>query len=397
MLLVSRARASRTRAVAALVVAMTIGGIASTPPASAAPTDDLAGKRAQAEQLQAEIARNGTRISQLDEAYNEARIEIERARAGIAETQQQLDAASARADDLAAQVAARAARLYMGAGTGGALPTLDVDDVTDLGSRSKYGAAAADHDEQLLDALAAAREDLEAARADFERRRSDAEAERAALEDTRDELAAAQAEQEELLAQVEGEIGRLVAEIEAQRRAEEEARARAEFERRAREEQQRRATSTTAPSRPATPGASRPPAPTQEPAPPPSPAPAPPPVSAPNPNAQKAVDVALAQLGKPYRYAASGPDTFDCSGLTMYAWAAAGVQLPHSSRAQYASLPKVSQDQLAPGDLVFYGSPIHHVGMYIGGGQYVHAPQTGDVVKISSIYRSDWAGAARPG
>lgn len=395
MLLVSRVRASRSGAAAALVVAITIAGIASTVPASAAPGDDLAAKRARAEQLQAEIARNGTRISQLDEAYNEARIEIERARAGVAQTQQQLQAARARADDIAAQVAGRAARLYMGAGTGGALPTLDVDDVTDLGSRSKYGAAAADHDEQLLDALAAARQDLEAARADFERRRSEAEAERAKLADTRDALAAAQAEQQELLAQVEGEIGRLVAEIEAQRRAEEEARARAEFERRA-HEAQRRATST-APAQPAAPGTSRPSAPTQGPASPPSPAPAPPPVAAPGPNAQKAVDVALAQLGKPYRYAASGPDAFDCSGLTMFAWAAAGVQLPHSSRAQYASLPKVSQDQLAPGDLVFYGSPIHHVGMYIGGGQYVHAPQTGDVVKVSSIYRRDWAGAARPG
>ncbi len=57
----------------------------------------------------------------------------------------------------------------------------------------------------------------------------------------------------------------------------------------------------------------------------------------------------------------------------------------------------MSQDQLAPGDLVFYGHPIHHVGMYIGNGQYVHAPQTGDVVKVASIFRSDWAGAARPG
>jgi peptidoglycan DL-endopeptidase CwlO len=105
----------------------------------------------------------------------------------------------------------------------------------------------------------------------------------------------------------------------------------------------------------------------------------------------------MAQIGKPYRYAAVGPGSFDCSGLTMYAWAAAGVRLPHSSAAQYSSLPHVSQDQLAPGDLVFYGHPIHHVGMYIGNGQYVHAPQTGDVVKVASIFRSDWAGAARPG
>jgi cell wall-associated NlpC family hydrolase len=81
----------------------------------------------------------------------------------------------------------------------------------------------------------------------------------------------------------------------------------------------------------------------------------------------------------------------------MYAWAAAGVQLPHSSAAQYASLPHVPMDALAPGDLVFYGSPIHHVGMFIGGGRMVHAPQTGDNVKVSDIYRDDFAGAARPG
>jgi cell wall-associated NlpC family hydrolase len=81
----------------------------------------------------------------------------------------------------------------------------------------------------------------------------------------------------------------------------------------------------------------------------------------------------------------------------MYSWAAAGVSLPHSSRAQYAVLPHVPMDALAPGDLVFYGSPIHHVGIYIGGGQYINAPQTGDVVKVASIYRSDYAGAGRPG
>jgi cell wall-associated NlpC family hydrolase len=81
----------------------------------------------------------------------------------------------------------------------------------------------------------------------------------------------------------------------------------------------------------------------------------------------------------------------------MYAWRAAGVSLPHSSAAQYASLPHVSQSQVAPGDLVFFGSPIHHVGIYIGGGQMVSAPHTGTVVKVQSAFRSDYVGAARPG
>jgi cell wall-associated NlpC family hydrolase len=81
----------------------------------------------------------------------------------------------------------------------------------------------------------------------------------------------------------------------------------------------------------------------------------------------------------------------------MYAWAAAGVSLPHSSQAQYASLPHVAQSQLQPGDLVFFGSPIHHVGIYAGGGTMIEAPHTGAVVRYRSIYRDDYVGGARPG
>src|SRR5207244_2637657 len=84
----------------------------------------------------------------------------------------------------------------------------------------------------------------------------------------------------------------------------------------------------------------------------------PPPVSA---GASKAVATAQAQIGKPYKWAAAGPDSFDCSGLTMYAWAAVGVSMIHSAAAQYDEFPHVSKSELAPGDLVFFGSPIHHV------------------------------------
>ncbi|GIU86412.1 MAG: hypothetical protein KatS3mg009_0927 [Acidimicrobiia bacterium] len=379
---VPRTRPSRLRIATGRARVAALGGVGvAAPPAAAAPADDLAARRAEAARLQAEIARNGTRISQLDEAYNEARVEIAALETELAGVDRQLTAAAERARQLGDEVAARAARLYMGAGTGGTLPTLDVDAVIDLGSRAKYGAAAAARDQALLEELDAAREDLQLAQAGLERRRAAVEAERAELERTRDALEAAQREQEELLARVEGEIGRLVAQIEQQRRAEEEARVRAELERRAREEHRAPAPAGTPSASPGPDGGV-----------PPEPA-----APAPTAAARVAVDTALAQLGKPYEYAAAGPDSFDCSGLTMFAWAAAGVSLPHSSRAQYSALPKVSRDQLAPGDLVFYGSPIHHVGIYIGGGRYVHAPQTGDVVKISSIYRSDWAGAARPG
>ena len=110
------------------------------------------------------------------------------------------------------------------------------------------------------------------------------------------------------------------------------------------------------------------------------------------------VGVAMAQLGKPYVYATAGPDTFDCSGLVVYSYAAVGVSLPHSSYELWNAGVYVSKDQLQPGDLVFFDG-LGHVGIYIGGGQFIHAPHTGDVVKISNLndgwYAATYVGARR--
>ena len=111
-----------------------------------------------------------------------------------------------------------------------------------------------------------------------------------------------------------------------------------------------------------------------------------------------AVQAALAQQGVPYRYAASSPGVaFDCSGLTSYAWGQAGVGLPHQSRAQYASTPRVPKDSAQPGDLIFFYSPISHVSIYLGNGMHVHAPNTGSVVSISSVNWGKVTGVGRPG
>jgi cell wall-associated NlpC family hydrolase len=109
------------------------------------------------------------------------------------------------------------------------------------------------------------------------------------------------------------------------------------------------------------------------------------PVVASSEAAQAAVDAALGQRGKPYVWAASGPGSFDCSGLTSYAYRAAGIGLPHSSALQSRLGRSVSRDELQPGDLVFFYSPVSHVGIYIGNGQMVHAPTSGDVVKVAAI------------
>jgi cell wall-associated NlpC family hydrolase len=118
-------------------------------------------------------------------------------------------------------------------------------------------------------------------------------------------------------------------------------------------------------------------------------------VKAPSGAAQEAVDTALAQRGDPYVWAAAGPDAFDCSGLTQYAYAAAGVTLPHSSAAQSKMGTAVSRAQLQPGDLVFFYSPVSHVGMYIGNGQMVHAPTAGSPVLVTSVDMAGYVGARR--
>ena len=113
-----------------------------------------------------------------------------------------------------------------------------------------------------------------------------------------------------------------------------------------------------------------------------------------------AIAVAKQQLGKPYVWGAAGPNSFDCSGLTMYAYGRAGVALPHYTGDQWNVGRHVSESELQPGDLVFFNTdePLGHVGMYLGGGEFIQAPHTGTVVQItplSGYYQEHYAGAVR--
>ncbi|TDC12307.1 hypothetical protein E1284_24135 [Actinomadura bangladeshensis] len=115
--------------------------------------------------------------------------------------------------------------------------------------------------------------------------------------------------------------------------------------------------------------------------------------------ARVALDFAYAQIGDPYHYGSEGPDQWDCSGLTMKAWAAAGVGITRTTNSQYAATKRVAKSDLQPGDLVFF-SGLGHVGLYVGGGKMVHAPRTGKTVEVVSItsgyYLSNYYGAGRP-
>jgi len=117
---------------------------------------------------------------------------------------------------------------------------------------------------------------------------------------------------------------------------------------------------------------------------------------------QRAVQAAMSQIGKPYQWAAAGPNTYDCSGLTMWAYDQVGVHLLHYTGDQWVEGAHIAQSQLRPGDLVFFAyntsdpSTIHHVGMYIGNGQMVDAPYTGADVRTESAFEAGYIGAVRP-
>ncbi|MEU5863841.1 C40 family peptidase [Nonomuraea sp. NPDC047529] len=116
--------------------------------------------------------------------------------------------------------------------------------------------------------------------------------------------------------------------------------------------------------------------------------------------AHKAVAVAKHQIGDPYRYGATGPGAFDCSGLVQYAWKKAGVRLPRVTSSQFARIRhKVSWRKLKPGDLMFFNG-LGHVGMYVGHGKMIHSPRTGERVRIDKLggwRKSSFVGAVRPG
>jgi peptidoglycan DL-endopeptidase CwlO len=114
---------------------------------------------------------------------------------------------------------------------------------------------------------------------------------------------------------------------------------------------------------------------------------------------QIALSAAMSVIGTEYEWGGASPNGFDCSGLTMWAWSQAGVSLPHSSSAQYATTPRVERSDLQPGDLLFFYSPISHVAMYAGGNSMIDAshPGASGAVQVQSIYWEDYVGAGRPG
>jgi cell wall-associated NlpC family hydrolase len=368
---------------------------------SNAGAQDIATLRERADKLATELDALQEKASIANEEYLVTLDALDAVKGDIATTKAAVAEAQARVGKAEDQASEFLITSYMEAGSTQAITAVGTSDLNSTLNQKMLLDTLRGDREQLADDLSAVRSDLadrESELAAKQEKLNQAEADQAAA---KDRVEAAVAEQEDLYNAANDELKEAVAAEQARREAEAVARAQAEAERAAAAAAAEAAsqaaaapstptggavtsgsTSSTSTSRPEVSGGpsdtSTPPV-VQPPA----------PVSPPASGAAGAIAAAKSQLGNPYRYGGSSPSTgFDCSGLTSWAWAQAGRSLPRTSRAQYAATQRVSVSQLQPGDLVFFGSPIHHVGLYIGGGQMIHSPRTGDVVKISSIYSS---------
>jgi cell wall-associated NlpC family hydrolase len=327
-----------------LVAALMLAGstlLTAAGPAAADPSS--------ASDLQRRLEGLNRQADQQVEDYLQAKLAVERTRKSMRGMQQQLDDVRGQLAEARASIAARAAVAYVQGPATDVASLLAASDPTDALERAQLLDLLATHDaDQVLGARAIERS--------AEARANDLAAVERKQAAILEQLAEGKARIEQLVTQTEQTLAQLRA---AERRA-------------------------AAASRPA---------PTAPPA--ASPAPTPPP-NAVSGNVGAVIRYAYAQLGKPYQWGATGPGSFDCSGLTMMAWAQAGVSLPHSSRAQIGIGRQVIRSELQPGDLIFRYSPISHVSLYVGNGQQISATHTGSTVKLQSAFQGEVVGFSRP-
>jgi len=356
-----------------------------TAPASA---DPLADKRAEATRIRQQLERQGEKVSVLAEQSNRARLKVSQVEGSLAKTSADVARSDERLQSVRARLATAAVLAYVHGGNNSLIGKLARGTQDDMVVRTQYLRVTAADQRRIIG-------EVRTAKQDFELQKSRLDSERKAAAEAADQAASASRAAQEaedaqraVLGQVNGEVAELVAAEQARREAEE------------------------ARSRPAAVVATAAPPVTEPPRVPTTAAPqsqatttvpAPAAATAPAASGKGAIAVAEArkQLGKPYVYGGSGPDNFDCSGLTAWAWKAAGVRLSHSAYTQYFETTRVPVDQVQPGDLLFFGKDgvesIHHNAIYIGGGDMIEASQTGTPIRIRGWRAGDLVGAGRPG
>jgi peptidoglycan DL-endopeptidase CwlO len=362
-----------------LCVAAVLVTVALAP--AAARAEPLGDKRAQAEAVMGQIMLLDASVGAAAEEYNAARIKLDEIEAEERKNRRHLTIARASYGRAQSALQGRLLALYTSGESASSLEILlGATNLSDLLSRMDTVRRVSDQDARVVRDLRAFKVEVRRREAELKRARASQQALVAELEAKRREIEAQIAERKSLLASIRTEIAR----IEAEERARQERAAAQARERIANGGSSggsgggsgESASSAGGPSSGGSTSGGAGPA-----------------------RYGGVVGIAMRYLGVPYRWGGASPSTgFDCSGFTMYVYAQVGVSLPHNAAMQYGMGRPVSRSELAPGDLVFFNG-LGHMGLYIGGGQFIHAPHTGDVVKISSLgdswYASTYVGARR--
>ena len=357
---------------------------------SAQPAQSVGDLKAKASQIAAQMDSLEAKASDLDEKYLQSQIEVQDLKAKLAANQTDVDAARASLVTNQGQAKQYAIDAYI-SGEPVDPVLMPATDTADASHRKIFLTQLQGDKQQVIEEVAAAKQNLADKTASLSALKSKADAQSAQLAATKATLEKTIADQTKLQQSVNGDLAAAVAaeqaRVEAQRQA--------DAERAARDQAARdsaaaadRAKAAAAAANDSNANSESDLAAAGDPTggsndggiafPDPGPVPA---------GIQTVLDAARSQLGVPYVWGASSPGHgFDCSGLVLYAYSTIGIGLPHSSRAMRGMTQPISASQAQPGDLVFYGSPVHHVAIYLGGGMIIHAPHSGDVVKVSGVY-----------
>ncbi|MEO8289507.1 MAG: NlpC/P60 family protein [Gaiellaceae bacterium] len=352
--------------------------------AGAAEPSQIGAKRAEAEEVMAQIEQIDMQLDRAVDAWNGANVRLDQIEGDLQANQRRLAIARRNLGEARARVASRIVSLYTSDEPDALSVILGASSLGDLIERVDSVDRIASQDSRIAAQVTQFRNEVQQRQRALERARSSQQKIVAERASQRAAIESQLSKRQVLYSSIKDQIVSLEA---------------AERARQERLAAQARAQAAAAARQPPakTNGASDPvPAPTPQPSPqpPPQPQPSPPPQTH-----SAVVSIALRYLGVPYRWGGASPSTgFDCSGFVMYVFAKVGVRLPHNAAMQYGYGRAVPRSQLQPGDVVFFNG-LGHNGIYIGGGRFVHSPHTGDVVKISSLYdgwyQSTYVGARR--